>query len=265
MIRKIIKNLIPPLFPNLYYYWRNKKYGWHGNYKSWEKALESTSSYSSDEIFETVTSSARKVHNGEYPYERDGIVFNQIQYSWPLLSGLLLSSSINKDLKVLDFGGGLASTFYQNQFFLKRLQSYTWSVVEQDRFATIGRQEFNREFLSFYNDIDECLRVEEPNTLVLSSVLQYLEKPFDILDQLLSSSFSIIIIDRTPITQTAADQIKVQTVPPEIYQASYPCWFFSEKKLYSYLQRKGYLLIEQFETLPCAPFKGAIFERCYEK
>jgi putative methyltransferase (TIGR04325 family) len=64
----------------------------------------------------------------------------------------------------------------------------------------------------------------------LSSVLQYLEDPKYWIKYISDLKIPYIIIDRTSITHYFRDIITVQNVKEEIYQASYPCWFFNENE-----------------------------------
>jgi putative methyltransferase (TIGR04325 family) len=75
------------------------------------------------------------------------------------------------------------------------------------------------------------MEVESPNVVLLSGVLQFVENPFDILNELISYRIKYIIIDRTYVTDKDKDYLTIQNVPPQIYPASYPFWFFSERKL----------------------------------
>jgi hypothetical protein len=43
------------------------------------------------------------------------------------------------------------------------------------------------------------------------------------------------------------DRITIQHVPPEVYPASYPAWFFNEDKFLSFFA-KDYALVEQFDS-----------------
>ena len=88
-MKKFIKSFIPPIFLAFLKKFRINKYGWKGNYPNWQKAQEDSSGYDSDEIIQKVRSSLLKVRNGEAVYERDSIIFDEIQYSWPILSGLM--------------------------------------------------------------------------------------------------------------------------------------------------------------------------------
>ena len=56
-----------------------------------------------------------KVKNGETVYERDSVIFDQIEYSWPVLTGLMCAAAQNSGcLKVLDFGCSLGSSNLEN-------------------------------------------------------------------------------------------------------------------------------------------------------
>lgn len=264
-MKQFIKSLTPHIVLNILKRIRSSKYGWHGNYKSWKEAQNASTGYDSYEIIQKVRSSLLKVKNGKAVYERDSVIFDEIQYSWQLLAGLMFASAKSGGvLKVLDFGGSLASTYFQNKKFLDRLGNVTWSIVEQKHFLDVGRADFEDERLKFYYDVKSCINEEKPNILLLSSVLQYIEKPYELLDELLKNDFEFVIFDRTTFSVENKDIIKHQTVPPSIYTASYPCWFFDQNRLLNYFQNK-YKLVEIFDALDGKSneykFKGFVLEK----
>ena len=227
-MKKIIKSLIHFKLIDLYHLYNVKKYGWFGNYKTWEEAENVSTGYDAIEIIHKVRDSTLKVKNGKAIYERDSVIFDEIQYSWPILAGLMFASTIHEGaLKVLDFGGSLGTTYFQNKKFLDKLQDVSWNIVEQKQFVDIGKTDFEDKKLKFYYDIESCMKQESPNVLLISSVLQYIKKPYKLLDKLLKNNFETILIDRTSFSKTK-QKIKLQVVPPKIYKASYPCWFFDE-------------------------------------
>ena len=267
-MKKFIKSLIPPIFLVFLKKLRINKYGWKGNYPNWQKAEEASSGYDSDEIIQKVRSSLLKVKNGEAVYERDSIIFDEIQYSWPILSGLMLASTKFKgNLNVLDFGGSLGSSFYQNKKFLDRIEGVSWSIVEQDKFVQIGKREFTSERLNFYYSIEECIEKNRPNVLLLSSVLQYLEKPYMMLDKILQNDFEYVLVDLTPFTNSFKDRVKLQIVPSYLYNASYPCWIFNENSFIHYFIKNNYKVLEKFKSLEVDSdeffYKGMILEKDY--
>jgi len=265
-VKQFIKSLIPPILFEVLKKLKSNKYGWHGDYKSWQEAQNASSGYDSDEILQKVRSSLLKVKNGEAIYERDSVIFDEVQYSWSLLAGLMYASVKNGGgIRVLDFGGSLGSTYYQNKKFLDEFDNVSWSVVEQKHFVDVGKAYFEDERLKFFYDVKSCVESEKSNILVVSSVLQYLEKPYEMLDELLGFGFEYVIFDRTPFSIDGKNKIKLQIVPPYIYNASYPCWFFDRAKFLTFFRNNNYQLIEEFDALDGKTgeykFEGFIFRR----
>jgi hypothetical protein len=117
------------------------------------------------------------------------------------------------------------------------------NIVEQDHFVKEGKQTFADEHLKFYYTIEECLKEQQINLFLLGSVLQYIEKPYELLDIILSKKIAFFHLDRTPIFKNNTDRITVQKVHKSIYDAQYPCWIFNETKLINYICNSGYELI----------------------
>jgi putative methyltransferase (TIGR04325 family) len=263
-MKQFIKSLIPPILLNTLKKVQTNKYGWKGNYSSWNKVQSLSVGYDSDKILQTVRISLLAVKNGEVAYERDGVIFDKIQYSWPLLAGLMYASSKSGGaLKVCDFGGSLGSTYYQNKKFLDRISDVSWSVVEQKHFVDVGKTEFEDNRLKFYHTAVEAIEKERSNILLLSSVLQYIENPYELLDEILESDFECILIDRTPFSK-GKERITLQVVPPSIYEASYPCRFFDKLEFLNYFNNKNFELVEEFNALDgksdIYEFKGFILQ-----
>ncbi len=231
-IKEFIKKVTPPIFFDIFHYFISEKSSWSGNYSSWKDALLNADGYDKLEILEKCKISALKVKNGEAKYERDSVLFESVQYSWPLLA-LIQKIIIVKSgkLNVLDFGGSFGSTYFQNKAYLNYNLNLKWCIVEQEHFVKEGKKYFQNEELLFFNSIEEASQMYKPDLIVLSSVLQYLEFPQDVIKKICSLNCKYIIIDRTPTTALQTDMIVVQSVPKEIYNASYPSWIFSEEKL----------------------------------
>jgi putative methyltransferase (TIGR04325 family) len=213
------------------------KYGLRGDYRSWSEALQVCTGYQAAVILEKTKSALLKVKRGEAIYERDSVLFDKIQYAWPVLAGLMwIAAKSHGRLNVLDIGGSLGSTYFQNRSFLQTLAEVRWNIIEQPDMVETGRELFQDEQLRFYLSIDECLADSEPNAIILSSVLQFLEHPYEILDRLFALPGNhVIIIDRTPFWDGSADRLCVQTVLPSIYPASYPSWIFAMRNFNNHI------------------------------
>lgn len=247
-IIKIVKAFTPPILISALKNSSLIKSGWHGNYKTWEDAKSKTTGYDSALILDKVRESIYKVKEGLSVYERDSVIFDTIQYSWPLLTGLMMAAAKNEGkINVLDFGGSLGSTYYQNKKFLANFNDVVWSIVEQEHFVNIGKESFEDSILKFYPTITDCIKEQSPNVIVLSSVLQYLENPYQFIDSLINETqANLILIDRTPFS--SEERIVIQTVPSSIYKGSYPCHIFSLSKFKNFFSSNNYNLIEEFES-----------------
>jgi putative methyltransferase (TIGR04325 family) len=207
------------------------------------------------------------VKNGYGAYERDSVVFDTIQYSWPLLAGLLWTAAATKGrLHVLDFGGSLGSTYLQNRKFLSSLDDLIWSVVEQREFVDAGKAHMEDGKLKFYTNLDTCVRETHPNVFVFSCVLQYLKSPYDWVESTVAYGPQTILVDNMAFTD-GKQRLTVQRVPPQIYPASYPCWILNREQFMKAF-RPAYDLVEHFES-PLAirldgntvPYEGFIFRK----
>ena len=239
-------------------------YGWHGNYSTWGEALKRSSGYNSRLILDKVSISAGKVRDGHATFERDSVIFNEVIYSFPVLSSLLwIAAQNNNRVNVLDFGGALGSSYYQNKIFLDSIQEVNWCVVEQPDFAREGMKRFSTDRLHFYNSIEDCLNDYKIDVILLSSVLQYIDEPYRLLDKIITKNIKYIIFDRTPFIK-GDDRITIQKVHPSIYKATYPCWFFNKNKFTSYMSQ-AYDTIVEFDALDKAnipsEFKGFLYRK----
>lgn len=231
-----IKLLTPPLFLHIYQSLHKQMDHLHGDFCSWNEAMAASSGYDDGIILEKTSAALLKVKNGEAVYERDSVLFDQIHYAWPLLAGLMwVAARQGGNLNVMDFGGSLGSTYFQNRAFLTSLPTVRWNIIEQHNHVRIGKTHFEDDCLHFYTSITDCLTDARPDVVLLSSVLQYLEYPYKILDQIQELPCDHIIIDRTPFQDGPTDRLCIQTVSPDIYPASYPSWIFSRERFFANL------------------------------
>lgn len=251
-LKTFLKLLLPPLLVHGYRNLMNADNNiddLSGDYRSWNEALSASTGYDSEIILAKTRAALLRVKKGEAVYERDSVVFHEIEYAWPLVAGLLwIAAQSDGKLNVLDFGGSLGSTYFQNRALLSCVKEVRWNIVEQRRHVEIGRESFEDEHLKFYHSIDDCLAVTQPNAVILSSVLQYLEHPYHVLQTLLGFGCNHVFIDRTPFWDGSIDRLFVQRVPPNIYPASYPSWIFSMRRFRSELPQDWRVMTE-FDSL----------------
>jgi putative methyltransferase (TIGR04325 family) len=207
---------------------------WKGDYLTWGAAQKHCKGYDAAPILEKCKDALLRVKAGEARYERDSMLFHEPDYSWALLT-IILKTALETDFKVhiLDFGGSLGSVYYQNKPFLDTIgfKELSWSIVEQANFVKCGRECAEDETLQFYNTIDDCLKEKTPNIVLASGVISHLECPYEWIEDFKKINAHYIVMDRVPFINIGRDLITVQTVFKSIYEGSYPCWFFNEKKL----------------------------------
>lgn len=222
-----------------------------GQFTTWQEAASKCSGYDEQSILTQVLASTLEVKKGNAAYERDSIIFSEVQYSLPILSGIMHAAALNNGaLNVLDFGGSLGSSFFQNQKFLVGLKDVSWNIVEQPHFVEAGIEHIQDKTLKFYSSIEDCLEKNSPNVIILSSVLSYVMNPMDLLDYLSGLGVETLIIDRTAFLKKGNQSIiKIQEVSNSLYIAKYPCHFFIEGQLLDIPRSNNYTLLESFDSL----------------
>lgn len=265
-LKALARDWLPPAVSRVARSWRGNGIRFEGEFPGWQEAAARCTGYDADHILAKVLDATLRVKRGEAAYERDSVLFEEVEFNWPVAAGLLRAAARNQGrLAVLDFGGALGSSYFQNRALLEGLTSVRWSVVEQPHYVAAGQAHVQDEVLRFHETIDGSVADEPPNAVLLSSVLQYLDDPRAVLEQASRLDAEVIVVDRTIVNDGAADRIYVQSVPASIYCASYPCRSLSERGLVAALAGR-YRLVASFPSLEfpalakiASSFKGFLF------
>jgi putative methyltransferase (TIGR04325 family) len=265
-LKEFARAWLPPVVVRLLKQRRSSGLCFEGDFASWQEANAHCTGYDAKDILEKVLAATLKVKRGEAVFERDSVLFNEIEYSWPVLTGLMWAAARNDGkLNVLDFGGALGSGYFQNLQFLKSLPIVEWNVVEQPHYVDAGRSHIQDDQLKFYKTIEECLVENQPNVILLSSVMQYIEKPQKLLEHLLGLNVNYLIINRTPFVRKKGAILSIQHVPRSIFFATLPAWLLSEENVSNVMRKSNYVQVASFinETSNSDKFsfKGFIFKR----
>ena len=265
MIKKLLKLIIPPFFISLYKFIFVDSINFKGDYSNWCEAKNQSKGYESDLILSATKRSTEKVLSGDACYERDSVAFYTENYNWKLISFFLTIAIKRGSLRVVDFGGALASTYLQNKQFLQICPQLEWNVIEQKMFVEAGKELFkSNRIVHFYEKIQE-LENKKIDVLFMSCVLPYLESPYEILEDALKSEPEYLILDRHPfLLEGERDILTIQKVPSKIYSAAYPAWFFNKEILFSFLEQRYHLINESIGedkvNYPCE-YKTLFFKR----
>lgn len=194
-----------------------------GNFPSYADALNAANQimpdgYAATNILERVANSIQKVRRGEAAFERDGVAFPNENYHFPILAALLYVATRERRLTVLDFGGSLGSTYFQNRKLLDGLP-VNWNVVEQPHYVDYGKA--NIPEVNFYYKISD-LSHKNINLAIASGSLIYVDDPFKYLTDLLGVHAKFFIVDRTYFNFEPKNRIVLQHVPESIYKAVFP-------------------------------------------
>lgn len=236
-----------------------------GNYDNWKNAVNSSSGYNSKEIFLKSKESFLKVFNKKAKYERDSVLFYSEAINYPLMNILNRIQKKKKVcLNILDFGGSFGSTYFQNKDILSNEKKFQWSIIEQPKIVNFFLKRKIKSNLRFYKSLKDYFKNNNAVDLVLmSSFLQYIKSPFDLLDNFIDLKIDYLLILKTPV-HNKNDEIKVQTIPNYIYKASYPIRIFDKSRLLYYFKINNYQLIKNNftnEYIDKISFENFFFKR----
>lgn len=259
--RRIVKAIMPPAMLRFGRSIRD----WSRPCASWEEAKQKSTGYDSPAILARARAAMRRIKEDPTLQERDTVVFPRTgPSSWPLLASLLWVASKDRGrLAVLDFGGSLGSTFFEYETAIRHVPELSWNIVEQPLFVASGIADFSTERLLFFPDITSCQTECDCNVFLMSSVLQYLEKPYDMLASALAVRPAFFILDRTAFHARNCDCVVVQR--STVARESYPCWFLNEARVRELFEESYDLVWEwpswEDSSFAYPRFKGFVFVR----
>jgi putative methyltransferase (TIGR04325 family) len=212
-----------------------------GDYDGWDEAQRVSGDYADETIVRKMCEAELAVKRGDAADARDGVLFDRVQYSLPVMAAL--GRIAKPRLRVIDFGGAFGGSYRQYKAFHGKPAS--WAVVEQAAMVDLGKKHFENAELDFHPSLESALSGGPADAILLSSALQYLRTPYELVRAILGAHIPHVIIDRTPCSAQPRDILAVQKVPAEIYAASYPCWIFSRERLMEAFSL-GYSLMASF-------------------
>ena len=251
-VRSAVRACVPPALLQAYRHWSGTDLRFAGRPASWDDALKASQGYDSASILDRVVDATRAVVSGRARHERDSVLFDDLEPPFAVLSTLWRAMALehSRTLDVVDVGGALGSTYRECRPLLSATMELRWHIVEQPHFVAAGAEFASRE-LRFFESPSSVPPPVGAQVLVLSSVLQYLQHPLDVLDGLAALPARHLVVDRTPMSDASHDRLCIQRVPSHIYAASYPCRLLSRQRLLGHLRRQWRLVAD----FPCAEGK----------
>ncbi len=216
-------------------------------FSNWQDATIKCLDYDAEAVVKTFAKAATAVEHGEAIFEQDGRTYHRFSNNTHLIAALSHVSTKEGHFQVLDFGGALGSMYRQHRFFLARFNDFIWCVVDQECFVRTGSLLFSTKKLKFENTISDAVSRYKPNIAVMSSALQRLESPFDVLNEVAALDIPYLFIDRTPVNACNEDRITRGRLTFKNSSATFPAWQFSEAAFKAALQQK-YRIINEFDA-----------------
>ena len=231
--RKLLQGTLPPVLFDALLQLRGRRYGFHGDYRSYDEAVRhchTPSAYHSQRIIDTA------LRNALEGSDRPGVVMTTREQQL-LAASLtpLMACALKREIRVLDFGGGLGADFRRLRAAMPTGWCIAWDVLETMPMAEAGRQHVRETGLHFFSDWNQ---LQERYDLVhASSSVQYTPDPVHTFERLTILAGHYMVVTRCPLIPGSRDRLTVQRVPPSYYDASYPAWFLGEDKWLPLIER----------------------------
>ena len=240
---------------------RRRNMGIVGRYRTWEDALRATGPYRPE--MAALIESVRKYRDGEPSFLNRYDPSSRVVW-YPLLAGLLTASArCGGRLSVLDFGGSLGQTWFGLEYALRYLPCpATWCVVDQPECVDAGARSFQSDRLRFYGSVEDAAAKHDLNTVVCSSTLQYLDRPYETLDMLARLRLPNVILDRTVVSKDDAERIMRQHTPADMGGDVHPLRAVRMSSVAAVLAGHGYELHDDYSYRDYPMDGDAAAERC---
>jgi putative methyltransferase (TIGR04325 family) len=196
--------------------------------KDWNSAKLKTAGYEGDATLESLTSRIESLKNPQGQPHDERLV--EIAKAFRDSTNQKNDSS---PIRVLDIGGSFGEHFFHLQKLMPA-HSFDWTVLETEGHCSIIPE--------FLKSIKGLRFISEPPTsdqhfdiALLSSVIQYVDAPYDLLTMALQISDSVIV-NRLPLSPYSEDKVAIQRPGLLGSKGSYPVHIFSETAFTKYLE-----------------------------
>jgi putative methyltransferase (TIGR04325 family) len=172
--------------------------GLFGDFPDWTAALAASQPYETDlTVYGQITD---KVRLGEGGSGRSLM---------PILAGIAAASD-DGSTQVLDFGGNLGMVYFDVARVLPD-RIFDWRVVDRQEVASYGNANYANDKLAFFTSLESACRDFNPNMVLCSHTLQYLEKPYETLAMLSALKPAAIVLHELPVAER--ERFMIQRLP----------------------------------------------------
>ncbi len=140
----------------------------------------------------------------------------------PFMAAFSVAEPVDGIYEVLDFGGGYGAIY---ELFRRVYpdRPIRWTIVEVPRLVERGDEMGASQSKVFATEIP----THAFSLCIASSTLQYLPQPAEGFARLRAMRVPLMLVGRFPLVPSLRrDRLTVQHVPPSMFRASMPAWFF---------------------------------------
>jgi len=206
---------------------------WEGVYDTWKEArnISLGNGFSSDTWISTAVRKLNEYRNSCNIVSNPNPISNRFS-SLPLIASSC-TSSYDKKISILDFGGGVGTHFELLKQTLPNHKLIDYTVIETQETCEQARNLFSKEEnIKFYCEFPS--KDLSPHICYTNSVLQYIENWIEIIQEMIEMNPEYIILDDFP----AGDNNEFITIQ-NYYSSKMPHRFFNLEKSIREIEQIG--------------------------
>lgn len=146
-------------------------------------------------VIESTASAANKLKSGDYDF----------RFEWSIFFSFFKAIQLNskKPIRILDIGGaaGIYYELFKDIFIEMEVEWVIWETISFTE--VLQKSDFKSNCLFFNNISDIKSQFNSFDLIILNSVLQYLEDPYELLKEILKFKPNLIHIGKTPFSDDA--------------------------------------------------------------
>jgi putative methyltransferase (TIGR04325 family) len=218
-------------------YFLKRKIEISGDYNSFNEAAKNCIGYDNELIIEKKIASFLEILKGNAAYEQDTKLYFKEKYDYDLIKYLeSIQKTKKKNISVLDFGGSFGSIYFKNYKKFKNL--YVWDIIEQKKIVDYFKKNEFKIDINFFEDLIEYNK--SPDIAIFSGSVQYLPNPFEVLQQLIDRNVRNFLFLKTSFHYKKENNFRIQKIPKNIYDATYPITIFSYQKFTDFFKSSNF-------------------------
>ena len=210
IIKKLVKELIPPIFFRINNKFHQKKL--QPTFNSYKDALAAAESYEEQDLIKVIVAKTKKYI--EQGYSNKVINFNNLSDARTTRTLFAIAAGTNKKtITILDFGGSAGIHYFAARKIISDDISLKWCVVETESMVNEAKKQgLENEELLFCSTIEEATsKISEFDIIYSNYSLCYTPAPLFYLEQLLQTNFHNFFLTNTAMNETNQEIIGLQT------------------------------------------------------